>query len=129
MTKQEKADKLVAEMTAARGYMYPEWEFAARNDPDFMQCYQNMYATALGDGEALKIKTRELVALGILCYRGAVGAAATHVKRALNFGATKQEILEAVETFMVPGGANTFSNGLKAMMQGFEMYDQQNADK
>jgi alkylhydroperoxidase/carboxymuconolactone decarboxylase family protein YurZ len=129
MTKEEKADALVAEMTKARGYMYPEWEFAARNDPDFMKCYNDLYASALGDGEALPLKTRELVALGILCYRRSVDAAATHIVRALKNGATKQEILEAIETCIIPGGAPTFSAGLLAMMQGFEMYDKQVSGK
>jgi len=39
------------------------------------------------------------------------------MKRALKFGATKEELLEAVETSIVPGGAPTFSIGLKALMR------------
>src|SRR5262249_42942519 len=32
-----RADALIARMTQARGYIYPEWEFAARQDPDFVE--------------------------------------------------------------------------------------------
>ena len=31
----QRADALIARMKEARGYIYPEWEFAARQDPDF----------------------------------------------------------------------------------------------
>ncbi len=39
------------------------------------------------------------------------------MKRALRLGATKQELLEAVESSIVPGGAPTFSTGLRALMR------------
>jgi hypothetical protein len=31
------AEQLIARMKAARGYIYPEWELAARTDPDFTE--------------------------------------------------------------------------------------------
>ncbi|HEX9748825.1 MAG TPA: hypothetical protein VGB86_10525 [Methylomirabilota bacterium] len=31
--REQQAEALIAKMKAARGYMYPEWEFAARQDP------------------------------------------------------------------------------------------------
>ena len=35
----ERADALIARMKQARGYIYPEWEFAARQDPEFVEAY------------------------------------------------------------------------------------------
>jgi len=32
-----RADQLIARMKKARGYIYPEWEFAARQDPEFVE--------------------------------------------------------------------------------------------
>ena len=35
--REQQAEALIAKMKAARGYMYPEWEFAARQDPEFVE--------------------------------------------------------------------------------------------
>src|SRR4029453_14209296 len=34
--REQRADALIARMKQARGYIYPEWEFAARQDPEFV---------------------------------------------------------------------------------------------
>ncbi len=113
----QKAEALIAKMKKDRGYIYPEWEFAARSDPDFVEAYNNLYRAALNDGQALDTKTRELVALGILAFRGDTDAVKAHILRAMRLGATKQEILDAIETCIVPGGAPTFFVGLRALMK------------
>lgn len=116
----EKAEALIAKMKKDRGYIYPEWEFAARSDPDFVEAYNNLYRAALNDGQALNAKTRELIALGILAYRRDVDAVKAHILRAMRLGATQQEILEAVETTIVPGGAPAFFVGLSALNKALE---------
>jgi len=35
----------------------------------------------------------------------------------LKLGATKQEVIDAIETTIIPGGAPTFGSGLAAMMR------------
>jgi len=40
------AEQLIARMKAARGYIYPEWELAARTDPDFTDAYNRIYSGA-----------------------------------------------------------------------------------
>ncbi|MHB1042606.1 MAG: carboxymuconolactone decarboxylase family protein [Eubacteriales bacterium] len=111
-----KAEKLIAKMIEDRGYIYPEWEFAARSDPDFVEAYNNLYRSALNDGRALSAKTRELIAIGILSFKGNANAVKAHIQRAMRLGATKQEIFEAVETSIIPGGAPTFYCGLSAIL-------------
>jgi len=118
----QKADALIEKMKKDRGYIYPEWEFAARNDPDFVEAYNNLYRAALNEGQALDAKTRELVALGILAFRGDVNAVKAHILRALRLGATKQELLDAIETCIVPGGAPTFFVGLSALMKAIDEF-------
>ncbi len=82
-----------------------------------VKAYNNLYRAALNDGRALDAKTRELIALGILVYRGESDAVVAHIRRAMRLGATKQEILEAVETAIIPGGAPTFFVGLQGIMK------------
>jgi alkylhydroperoxidase/carboxymuconolactone decarboxylase family protein YurZ len=117
---EQKADALIERMKRDRGYIYPEWEFAARADPDFVDAYNNLYRMALNDGTALDGKTREFIAIGILAFRGEVNSVRTHILRALRLGATKQEILETVETSLIPGGAPTFYNGLSAFIKALD---------
>jgi AhpD family alkylhydroperoxidase len=113
----KRIDDLKEAMRKERGYLYPEWEFLAENDVEFMEAYNNLYNRALRDGKALPAKTRELIAIALLAYRGLENAVYEHVKRALRLGATKQELLEAIESSIIPGGAPTFSTGLRALMR------------
>ena len=97
--------------------MPPPWAYMAEKDLDFIEAYNNLYTRGLSDGKALPIKYRELVAIAILAFRGQGDAVYEHSKRALRNGLTKQELLEAIETMIVPGGAPTFGNGLRALMR------------
>ena len=62
------------------------------------------------------------MALGILAFRGDVNAVKAHMLRALRLGATKQELLDAIETCIVPGGAPTFFVGLSALMKAVDEF-------
>lgn len=113
----EKAERLIEEMKKERGYILKEWEFVCRKDPDFFEAYDNLYKAALGKGKALDIKTREFIAIALLSHRGLPASnIISHIKRAMKHGASEEEILEAIETTIVPGGAPTFFNGLNALL-------------
>lgn len=114
----ERATALIARMTQARGYIYPEWEFAARQDPDFVETYNRIYELSLGEGRHVSAKVREFVAIAVLAFRGAERAGlVAHMKRAIRLGATREELFEVLETCLVPGGAPTFHRGLSALME------------
>jgi len=116
--KAARAEALIARMTAARGYVYPEWEYAARQDPDFVDAYNHIYELGLGEGRHVSAKVREFVAIALLAFRGAEQAGlVAHMKRAMKFGATREELFEVLETCLVPGGAPTFHRGLSALMK------------
>ena len=113
-----KADALIARMKKARGYIYPEWEFAARQDPEFVETYNRIYELGLGEGKHVSAKVREFVAIALLAFRGAekTGLIA-HMERAIRFGATREELFEVLETCLIPGGAPTFHRGLSALLE------------
>ena len=100
-----------------RGYSSPAWDYAIDKDIDFQEAYENLYDRALGAGKVLPIKTRELIAIGILAYRGGDAAVYNHMKRALENGATLQELYETIETTIVPGGGPAYATGLRALMR------------
>ncbi|HUG38545.1 MAG TPA: carboxymuconolactone decarboxylase family protein [Candidatus Limnocylindrales bacterium] len=114
----QRADALIARMKEARGYIYPEWEFAARQDPDFVETYNRIYELGLGEGTHVSAKVREFVAIAILAFRGAERAGlVAHMQRAIRLGATREELFEVLEACLVPGGAPTFHRGLGALME------------
>lgn len=112
-----RAEEILEKMREDRGYTLPEWEYAARLDPDFFEAFSKLYPVTFKDGKALPAKMRELIHIAIICYRGlAIPAIVAHMKRALSLGATKQEILEALETAMNSSGTPTMYHGVGAMM-------------
>jgi len=114
----ERAEALIARMKAARGYIYPEWEFAARQDPEFVETYNRIYELGLGEGKHVSAKVREFVAIALLAFRGQDKAGlVAHMERAMRLGATREELFEVLETCLVPGGAPTFHRGLSALLE------------
>jgi len=112
-----KSEKLIRDALKRRGYIFPEWEYVCRSDPDYFETYNKLYAISLGKEGRLSIKVKEFIALGILAFKGcSTDVLALHIKRALNNGATRAEVLEAFETMVCEGGAPTFFNGVKALL-------------
>ena len=112
----KKSQELLERARKERGYILPEWEYVIKRDPAFFEAYNRLYEASMKDGKALPAKTRELIAIALLAFRGDEGVLA-HVKRALKLGATKEEILEAIETALLPGGGPTFRVGLAALLK------------
>ena len=103
--------------------IYPTHEYLAETDSDFLEFYNQLAGKALlhegndSDDVSLPAKYRELIVCGILAFKGSSKGLVTHIKRALNHGATEREVLEAFEASVVPGGAPTFLNGVNGLMQ------------
>lgn len=113
---QNAADQALAQQTSPYGYAY--WEWVAREDPAYARARIPLSELSVGEGKALAIKYREMVILGILAFRGASQEGIlAHMKRAIQHGATKRELLEAMESAAVPGGGPTFATGARALMQ------------
>ena len=62
------------------------------------------------------MKYREMVIIGILAFRGRLEGVTAHMRRAVQHGATKRELLEAVQSAGIPGGGPTLSTGVQAIM-------------
>jgi alkylhydroperoxidase/carboxymuconolactone decarboxylase family protein YurZ len=109
-------DKSLAQ--EASPYGYPFWEWVAREDPDYVKARKPLAELSVGEGKALAIKYREMVIIGILAFRGSsLEGILAHMRRAIQHGASKRELLEAMQSAAVPGGGPTFSAGCRALMQ------------
>ncbi|HEV8674269.1 MAG TPA: carboxymuconolactone decarboxylase family protein [Methylomirabilota bacterium] len=102
-------------MRRDRGYLYPEWELVAREATEFTEAYNELYRQALASDRGLPVKYRELVALGILAFRGETQGLVNHIRRAIDHGATRAEVLGAIQAMLIPGGGVAFLNGLRAL--------------
>jgi alkylhydroperoxidase/carboxymuconolactone decarboxylase family protein YurZ len=111
----QRRQKPAAKSASVYGYPWAEW--LAREDPQYAAARLPVSALSVGDGKELSIKYREMVIIGILAFRGRDDGIVTHMRRAIEHGATKRELLEAIEAAAVPGGGPTLSAGVKALMQ------------
>jgi len=115
--KEKRIQNLKEAMKKERGYLPASYVYMADHDVDFMEAYNNLYEKGLTDGKFLPAKTRELIAIALLAYRGLGDAVYEHAKRALRLGARKEEIMEAIETSIIPGGAPTWATGMQALVR------------
>lgn len=97
------------------GYAWADW--LAREDPEFARARQPVSVLSTGEGKELSVKYREMVIIGILAFRGRQDGVVAHMRRAIQHGATKRELLEATQAAAVPGGGPTLSAGVQALMQ------------
>jgi alkylhydroperoxidase/carboxymuconolactone decarboxylase family protein YurZ len=115
--------RIVESMRAARGgKMYEEWEWAVGLDPDFLEVYANFSNTCWSPPyeRALEPKFRELIAIVLLSNRGFHWSLAAHIRRARRIGASWQELIEALESAVIPGGAPVMHLGLTFLMQVYK---------
>jgi alkylhydroperoxidase/carboxymuconolactone decarboxylase family protein YurZ len=109
------AKKPAVKSASVYGYAWAEW--LAREDPAYAAARGPVSALSVGNGKELSIKYREMVIIGILAFRGRDDGVVTHMRRAVEHGATKRELLEAVQAAAVPGGGPTLASGVQALMQ------------
>ena len=116
---ENKIEKLIEVMKAERqGSLSAEWEYMVRNDTEFMTAYQALHPVCFYDRKYLKESFRELIAICILAHRGDVDSVKSHCKRLLGAGVVQEgEIVEALETTLLPGGANTLLTGIKGLLR------------
>jgi alkylhydroperoxidase/carboxymuconolactone decarboxylase family protein YurZ len=114
MTEQHRASD---EVTALNPYGYSWWEWVAREAPDYVKARNAMAAQVAGEGQQLSIKYREMIMIAILAYQSRQQAVVAHMRRAIAHGATKCELLEALQSAAYPAGAPTFSVGVQALIQ------------
>jgi len=100
----------------ASPYGYPFWDWVAKEDPEYVLARQPLSELSVGEGKELSIKHREMVIIGILAFRGTKDGVVAHMRRAIEHGASKRELLEAIQSAAVPGGGPTFATGAQALM-------------
>ena len=101
----------------ANPQLYAFLDWMAEQDPEYAQAFQKYTAIATGEGQALAVKYREMVMSAILVFMGRREGAEAHLKRAIEHGATKQELFEAGQAAGVPGGGITVGLWMQILTQ------------
>lgn len=74
-------------------------------------------------------KTRELLAVAALTLQGQTKQLASHIRFALNVGARREEVMEAIVQMLTYGGFPATTNALDVMRGVFEELDREKAQE
>src|SRR2546425_13362778 len=96
-------------------YGYSEMDWAAQLDPAYAAARVEVRRLSVGEDGMLSVKVKELIVLGILASRGLQYGVEAHMRRALDYGATKDELFEAIKAAAVPGGGVASRVGVRAL--------------
>ena len=96
-------------------YGYSDMDWAAQLDPTYAAARAEVRRLSVGEDGTLSVKVKELIVLGILAPRGLQYGVEAHMRRALDYGATKEELFEAIKAAAVPGGGVAYSVGVRAL--------------
>src|SRR5215470_16741003 len=96
-------------------YGYSEMDWAAQLDPVYAAARAEVRRLSVGADGTLSVKVKELIVMGVLASRGLQYGVAAHMRRAIEYGATKEELFEAIKAAAVPGGGVAYSVGVRAL--------------
>src|ERR687894_473180 len=98
-------------------YGYQDLAWAAKLDPEYARARDVLRHHSVGEGGQLEVKVKEMVVIGILASQGIQYGVEAHMRRALQYGATKEELFEAVKAAALPGGGVAYSVGVRALQK------------
>ena len=108
----------VDKMYRDRGYILDFHKVMAAEDFDFLKAYNQLIEAGYTKQRALDAKTKEIIYTVILtAVKASVDHIKAHIKLALDYGASKQEVLEALEICLPSASVPAFMIGFEAWKQ------------
>ena len=98
-------------------YGYSEMDWAAQLDPAYAAARAEVRRLSVGEDGTLSVKVKELIVLVVLASRGLQYGVVAHMRRAIEYGATREELFEAIKAAAVPGGGVAYSVGVRALQE------------
>jgi AhpD family alkylhydroperoxidase len=86
-------------------------------EPRIRSIYMAFYKESYFTSSALDLKTKELIAIGCSLLAKCEGCLEGHIKKALELGATKQEISDAIVVAIGIGAASVMDMADKAAIE------------
>ena len=109
---------LLDEMYAKRGYLF-EWQvLLAQEAPEFLRAFDATWTEVNTDRSGgLEAKYRELVYASVASVLGEDAVAKNHMHKALDAGASRTELIDAILVAWTPTGSRTLIHGLRAVVE------------
>ena len=108
------AQEYIDELAARRGYAFPLHRVLAGADLDVLKAMDGVVSTAYLDERTLDKRTKELLfILSLTVLRAPQTQIATHIRLALEAGASPREVLEAIEIALPEAGIVAFQHGVE----------------
>jgi AhpD family alkylhydroperoxidase len=98
-------------------YGYADMAWAEQLDPEYAKARDVLRQHSVGEGGVLAVKVKEMVVIAVLASRGLQYGVEAHMRRAVEYGATRGELFEAIKAAAVPGGGVAYSVGVRALQQ------------
>ena len=115
MATEEHKQQYIDEMVAKRGYVLDYHKVLTKQDFDFMKAANDLIEVAYLSDRVLDRKTKELIFVATLtAMRASQNHIKSHVRVALEAGATAEEILQAIQIVFPEAGVVAFQEGLEA---------------
>lgn len=123
MAKKDEAEKAVEELNQKMcGYTPGTLHHIKKHNPELAILIRDMDQIMVNDG-ALDRKTKRLIALACVAVRMCEDCVYPQAKVAKNYGASKAEIVEAMQVAVLTGGVPTWSVAKKGLTQLFDEWD------
>lgn len=123
------ADDAVEEMGCRMGGYVPKaLDHIREHNPDLAVAIKELDQVLMEDG-ALDRKTKRLIALACVSVRMCEDCVYPQARVAVNYGATKEEIVEAMHVAVVVGGVPTWSVAKKGLTQVFNEIEEEKRKK
>lgn len=123
------ADEAVNKLHKEMGGFTPQTlHHIKQHHPQLAATIHDMDRIVVEDG-ALDKKTKRLIALACVAVRMCDGCIYPQAKVAKNFGATREEIIEALNVAVLTGGVPSWSTAREGITQLFEEWDEEDAAK
>ena len=123
--KKTQAEKAVKELNRKMcGFTPATLDHIKQHNPDLAVLIGDMDKIVVEDG-ALDRKTKRLIALACVAVRMCEDCIYPQAKVAKNYGATKAEIVEALQVAVLTGGVPTWSVAKKGITKLFEEWDEE----
>lgn len=109
------AQQYIDDMAQSRGYVLDYHKVMAKHDFDVLRAANDLVSAAYLRQRSLDRKTKELIFVcSLTVLRAPKAQIQSHIRVALDNGATEKEVLEAIEIALPEAGVVAFQDGFQA---------------
>jgi alkylhydroperoxidase/carboxymuconolactone decarboxylase family protein YurZ len=115
----EEVERLLARIRKVPGYVYPFHTYMADHDFSWLEAHQTWYEQIRAE-RWLPLKYKELLFLTAACVKLFEPGVRTHITKALELGATPDEVLETIEVAAHTGGGGVPVLAVRVLIEVLE---------